>query len=64
MTDFAVREVLEHLTDVWNDAIHSDLEHGVGFLNALASVEFHRKYPAVSAFGEHLHDLYMEQLND
>ncbi len=64
MSDFTALEILEHLTDIWNDAIQSDLEHGVGFLNALASVEFHQKYPAVSAFGEHLHNLYMEQLND
>jgi hypothetical protein len=26
MPDFTALEVLEHLTDIWNDAIQSDLE--------------------------------------
>jgi len=61
MTD---SRLLEHLTTAWNEAIQVDLEHGVSCLNEQAATEFYQKYPAISAFGQRLHDLYMEQLDD
>ena len=34
--------------DMVHDAIQSDLEHGVKWLNERAAEEFHKKYPAIS----------------
>ena len=39
----------EQCGDLLSDALQSDLEHGVKWLNEKASKEFHEKYPALTA---------------
>ena len=43
---------LEQVIEQWEDAIRSDLEHGVRSLNVKAASELAAKYPRIFAFGE------------
>jgi hypothetical protein len=64
MTDPTASKLLEQLSDAWCNAIQSDLENGVKCLNDKAAADFHARYPAISAFGEMLNDLYLDTCND
>ena len=44
--DFAV----EKITEQWENALQSDLEHGVRSLNERYTKEFFSKYPRISSF--------------
>lgn len=39
---------IEQIQDLLGDALQSDLENGVAWLNEQASAEFHKNYPALS----------------
>ena len=43
---------IEQVTDAWEDAFQSDLEHGVRSLNDKAARELATKYPRIFAFGQ------------
>jgi len=45
----AVAAERERIDDEISDAIQSDLENGVKWLNELAADDFKRKYPAINA---------------
>lgn len=45
------------LQDMFSDALQSDLEHGVKWLNENASKEFHEKYPMLTQALNSLSDL-------
>ena len=48
MTDLSPRQqLINELDEKINDALQSDLEHGVKALSIAAAEEFHRKYPAL-----------------
>lgn len=53
-------EALDQITTIQNmfsDALQSDLEHGVKWLNKNASIEFHEKYPQLTLALRRLSDL-------
>lgn len=64
MTDPTASKLLERLSDAWFNAIQSDLENGVRCLNDKAAADFHARYPAISAFGVMLNDLYLDTCDD
>jgi hypothetical protein len=39
---------IEAIQNMFSDAVQSDLEHGVKWLNENAAKEFHEKYPALT----------------
>ena len=41
-----------HLSNEWDAAIQSDLEHGVRCLNDRAAEVFNTRYPSIAAFGD------------
>jgi hypothetical protein len=45
------------IQDIFSDALQSDLEHGVKWLNENASKEFHEKYPQLTLALQYLSDL-------
>ena len=52
---------LERISDAWADALYSDLENGVGSINARVELEFRQRYPAISSFGAALLDIMLEE---
>lgn len=49
------------IQDVFSDALQSDLEHGVKWLNEKAAKEFHQQYPALTQALTYLADLESEE---
>jgi hypothetical protein len=45
------------IQDMFSDALQSDLEHGVKWLNENASKEFHEKYPELTQALNRLSDM-------
>jgi hypothetical protein len=57
--DFAV----EKITEQWENAVQSDLEHGVRCLNERYTKELISKYPRISSFGEVLEAMRPQEDN-
>jgi len=45
------------IQEIFSDALQSDLEHGVKWLNDNAAKEFHEKYPALTEALQRLSDM-------
>ena len=56
----ALADKLERISDAWSDALYSDLENGVSSINDRVALEFSRRYPAISGFGNTLLDIMLE----
>lgn len=57
----AVEDKLERISDAWSDALYSDLENGVSSINDRVALEFSRRYPAISNFGNILLNIMLEE---
>jgi hypothetical protein len=63
MTDFSPRQqLIKELNGKIDDALQSDLEHGVKALNIAAVEEFRQKYPALNGVLEWIAFLSYEEL--
>jgi hypothetical protein len=52
---------MSRLQEELHDALYSDMEHGVKWLNEEAALEFTQKYPALNVFIERFMDLETEE---
>jgi len=50
-------ELLEHICDEFDNAIKSDLEHGVKSLNEIYATKFFKEYPELNKFAGYLNQL-------
>ena len=63
MTDLSPRQqLIKELDEKINDALQSDLEHGVKVLSVAAAEEFYRKYPSLVEVLEWIAFLSYEEL--
>ena len=63
MTDLSPRQqLIKELDEKINDALQSDLEHGVKALSITAAEEFYRKYPSLVEVLEWVAFLSYEEL--
>jgi hypothetical protein len=52
-----LKERIVSIQDMFDDALQSDLEHGVKCLNENAAIEFHEKYPELAIALRRLSDM-------
>jgi hypothetical protein len=56
------QQLIKELSEQIDDAIQTDLEHGVKSLNIAAAEEFYRKYPSIIKVIEYIFFLSYEEL--
>ena len=63
MTELTPRQLLlEQVSDRLDNALQSDLEHGLKSLNEQAAETFKRNYPALNNVITWINNLYMEEM--
>ena len=50
-------KLLDHICDEFDNAIRSDLEHGVKSLNKIYAAKFFKEYPELNKFAGYLNQL-------
>jgi hypothetical protein len=65
MTKLTSRQMLlAQISNLFDDALQSDLENGVKSLNEKAAESFKQNYPALNDAIRWIYDLYMEEMPD